>query len=423
MYIALTILAVQTILFWLIVVILYRLKSKFTLIPLYAYLAILTLLTHNLSDLGFSIVAGDLFFLISSVSFFTTLMFTTLFLYLFEGPRAGRLALGVILGSSFFYILTTYLLSQQADTSGWVELTWSTAASYFWSLLAIIIDVFLLAILWELWSKIKKLNFLVKIFLVTLTVLVVDTFIFTTGVFGNSELYLSMLKGNLAVRLILSIIAAPLIALLLKSGGYAEEKRQKPKNFWEIFNFRSDLEARISSLEKTIKEKKELESQLESAKETYELVIAGSGAGIWDWDIAGQRLNFSPRFCQLLGFKPGSLTPDLSSFKRLFHPEDLNRTFELIDTCFKTGRPFETEFRLKNQDGSFRWFAATGITKYDADRRPIRIVGSIIDIDAKKQAEITVRKKIAELTKLNQIMIDREIKMVELKKEIEQLEK
>ena len=238
MYIALTILAVQTILFWLIVVILYRLKSKFTLIPLYAYLAILTLLTHNLSDLGFSIVAGDLFFLISSVSFFTTLMFTTLFLYLFEGPRAGRLALGVILGSSFFYILTTYLLSQQADTSGWVELTWSTAASYFWSLLAIIIDVFLLAILWELWSKIKKLNFLVKIFLVTLTVLVVDTFIFTTGVFGNSELYLSMLKGNLAVRVILSLIAAPLIALLLKSGGYAEEKRQKPKKFWEIFNFR-----------------------------------------------------------------------------------------------------------------------------------------------------------------------------------------
>jgi butyrate kinase len=46
------------------------------------------------------------------------------------------------------------------------------------------------------------------------------------------------------------------------------------------------------------------------------------------------------------------------------------------------------------------------------------MVGSIIDIEAKKQAESKLQKSIEELTQLNKIMVDRELRMVALKKEI-----
>jgi len=410
--------------FWLIAVALHRFKDKITLIPLYAYLAILTVLTHNLSDLGFSIVTSSWFFLISSFSFFTTLMFVVLFLYLFEGPRAGRLALWTILGSSFFYIVIVILLGFEVNTTNWVQFNLVRAPYYFWSILAIIFDVIFIGIVWELLSKIKSLNLVIRVFLITFGVLALDTFIFTTGVYGASGVYLSALKGDLFIRLILSLIGAPIIGYFLKSEGFSEEKRDKPKNFWEILNFRSDLEKKIFTLEEIIEKNKILEQKIRKSEEAYELALSGSGSGIWDWDTITNSIVWSSKFCELLGYEPGGIKGDLTTFKNiLLHPDDIDRTFVLVNQCLKTGKPYEIEYRLKTKLGEYRWFLATGITKYDNNKKPIRMVGSIIDINAKKQAELTIKEQLDQLTKLNNLLIDREIKMVELKKEISDLKK
>jgi hypothetical protein len=81
---------IQTIFCWLLVIYLHRQKSRYTLIPLYTYISILTILTHNFSDLGFAVVFNQWYLLISSLTFFTSLMLGVLFLYLFEGPREAR---------------------------------------------------------------------------------------------------------------------------------------------------------------------------------------------------------------------------------------------------------------------------------------------------------------------------------------------
>ncbi len=418
---SLIILAAQTIFFWLLVVFLYRMKSKLTLIPLYCYLAIVTILTHNLSDLGFAIIKGDWFFMISSVSLFTTLMFIVLFLYLLEGVRAVRIALGVILGTSFFYIFIVYALQFMVDTSLWIQFSPLVLKTYFWSILGIIIDIFMLAIFWELLSKIKSLKLLFRVFLVTFLVLLLDTFIFTTGVFGVSDIYISVLSGNIVVRLILSMIAAPIITILLKAEGFIETKRNKPRNFWEILNFHSDLEFKISSLEDSIKKNKALEEQLKKATETYELVIAGSGAGIWDWNMINNQFIFSEKFLQILGYKKGQLADNFNIFKKIIHPDDLSNYLKKMDQCLAQGTPCECEYRLKLKSGKYRWFSASGVVKYDENKKPLRMVGSIIDIDDKKVSTIKIQEKVDELSALNKFMIGRELKMVELKNKINEL--
>ncbi len=418
----LLILTVQTIFFWLLVVFLYRIKSKFTLIPLYCYLAIVTILTHNLSDLGFAIIKGDLFFLISSVSLFTTLMFIVLFLYLLEGVKAVRIALWVILGTSFFYIFIVYALQLMLDTSSWFQFNFSVLRTYFWSILGIVLDIFILTIFWELLSKIKSLNLLFRVFLVTLLVLFLDTLIFTTGVFGASDIYISVLSGNILVRLILSFIAAPIITVLLRAEGFMEINRNKPRNFWEILNFHSDLENKVTSLEDTIKKNKILEDKLKTATENYELVLTGSGAMIWDWNLLNNQFSFSERLYKVLGYKPGVLKNNLDTFKSILHPEDLARTFSLIEKSIASAQAYEAEFRLKLKSAKYQWFLASGIVKYDANKKPVRMVGSIINIDTKKQSELKIQEKIDELSALNKFMIGRELKMVELKSKINELE-
>lgn len=413
----LIILAVQTIFFWLLTIFFYNRRESWTLIPMYAYLALMTLLTHNLTDLGFSISYNGWFFLIGSFSFFTTLMFIAMALYLFEGPRAGRYALWIVLATSLFYIGVVYLLGLQTDTSGWAQLTANSAWIYFWSILAIVIDIILLAFVWELLSKIKFLPLVVRVFVVIFGVLLIDTFIFTTGAFWSSEIYLSILSSNLVIRFFLSLIGAPIMAYLLKLQGFSEAKREKPSNFWEIVNFRSDLEKKIMTLEEALAKARDLEKELKEAQETYQLALSGTGAAIWDWDLVNDKVAWSPRFYEMTGYNSKQVA-SLVSFNKLVHPDDVKSLSEAITKSQKSGERFSAEYRFKIKSGEYRWLAGTGIIKFDAGHKPIRMVGSIIDIDDKKKSESDLKKKMEEMSRINSLMVGRELQMVKLKKEM-----
>lgn len=423
MFIPLFFLCLQTILLWIIVATLHKQKNKITLIPLYSFIAILTLITQNFSDLGFAVDINGWYFLIASFSYFTPLMFAVLLLYLFEGPRATRSAFWIILSTTFFYIIIVYFTGIMSDTSKWVTITTTQITNYFWSLLAFTFDIFFMAIFWELLSKIKFLPLFFKIFLVTFFVLILDTVIFTTGVFGTSELYSSMLNGNLVNRFFLSIFASIFINFSLISNGFSEENRIKPKNILEVLNFKSDLEIKIENLEKNIIDEQNLKQKILESQETLELAITGTGAGIWDWNVLTNKIFWSPKFCTLLEYNPGEIKNTLDTFKEILHPDDIKPTFDLIDKCFKIKTPYVIDYRLKTKSGNYKWFTANGVTKFDIKDKPIRMVGSIIDINDKKITQLKLQEKNDELTQLNSLMVGRELKMSELKEEINRLKK
>ena len=416
-------LGIQSLFLWFLVIFLHRQKNRFTLIPLYAYIAILTIFTHNLSDLGFAVTVNQWYFLIGSVSFFTTLMLCMLFLYLFEGPRATRLALLIVLGASSFYIGIVFLLNMQVDTSKWIVITSERMWVYFWSIFAIILDGFFIAIFWEILEKTKKPSIFIRVFLVIFGTYLLDTLIFTTGVFGAQTIYASVLQGNLMTRLLLALVITPIISISLRREGYIEEKREKPKNVWEILNFRSDLETKIETMEDGIKIQKVLQERLKESQETYYLALEGANAGIWDWDIEKNYIMYSAKFSSLLGFEKGELSTTIENFKKILHPDDVERTFTLIDECFKTRKIYSIEYRLKTKDKSYKWYQCGGIVKFNSTDKPIRMVGSIIDIDEKKHLLESYKEKVDQLEQLNSLMVGRELQMFELKEQIKKLGK
>ncbi|MBZ9817361.1 MULTISPECIES: PAS domain-containing protein [unclassified Mesorhizobium] len=69
------------------------------------------------------------------------------------------------------------------------------------------------------------------------------------------------------------------------------------------------------------------------------------------------------------------------------HPADVEHHVEVLRGSFHSGRPIDTETRLRRFDGAYRWFQVRGLPAKDADGRIIRWYCLMNDIDDRKHAE------------------------------------
>ena len=136
-----------------------------------------------------------------------------------------------------------------------------------------------------------------------------------------------------------------------------------------------------------------------SQLERMELLDQHAGVGLWDAVMHDgdamhpkSRWRWSNEFRRLAGFRDQSDFPDLvNSWSDRLHPEDAGPTFDAFGACMAdtTGRtPYDVSYRMKIKDGSYRWFRAVGGVARDAQGRPLRACGSLIDIHGQKMAEL-----------------------------------
>ena len=109
--------------------------------------------------------------------------------------------------------------------------------------------------------------------------------------------------------------------------------------------------------------------------------------GSWDWDIEGDELRWSDEVYRIYGVEPGGFEVNYESFLAMVHPEDRPRLEEAVRQALATGHFFEVEHRIVRPDGTERTVAGRGRTVRDSDGRPIRMLGTELDITDRKRAE------------------------------------
>ena len=164
------------------------------------------------------------------------------------------------------------------------------------------------------------------------------------------------------------------------------------------------IERNRESEKRLIGNQEKLESltrELEQSKTRFESAVKGAGAGIYEWDIVNNSVYASPRWKELLGYGgEADLNIDLEFFMKLVHPEDAEMTGKSINDAIAVGGAYQSELRMRRQDGSYHWFSDTGIIIME-EGKPSKAVGSIIDINDRKLAEFELLDKNAELVKTN----------------------
>jgi PAS domain S-box-containing protein len=130
------------------------------------------------------------------------------------------------------------------------------------------------------------------------------------------------------------------------------------------------------------------EEKLQDSEERFALATRGSGHGLWDWaDTSRSEVWWSPRLYEMLGYQNGEIESSLNSFNLLLHPDDRDKVQDAIDTHLKNGDMYDIEIRMETKSGAYRWFRTCGAAIKNAKGRPVRMSGSLIDIDDRKQAE------------------------------------
>jgi PAS domain S-box-containing protein len=144
-------------------------------------------------------------------------------------------------------------------------------------------------------------------------------------------------------------------------------------------------------------------AELKLSEERFAMALQGTRAGIYEWTIKNNSVYVSPYWKKLLGFMEdelGDLT--VEKFLSFIHPDDTMRTSHSIEEHLKNHQPYQNELRIRTKSGVYKWFVDSGVSKEDDKGNTSVVIGSIIDIDERKNAEKELALKNAQLAKTNE---------------------
>ncbi len=117
--------------------------------------------------------------------------------------------------------------------------------------------------------------------------------------------------------------------------------------------------------------------------------LIGAGTSVWEWNPQTDLISGVDSDMNLLGYGPeeGRLTQQ--AWNLLIHPDDCAENDEQYLRHARGELPnYEHEYRARTKDGQWRWIAERGrIVEWSADGRPLRVVGTLVDVTQRRQAE------------------------------------
>ncbi len=142
-----------------------------------------------------------------------------------------------------------------------------------------------------------------------------------------------------------------------------------------------------------ISEKKETEKQIIKSEQRLNLVLNSLRDGVWDWRLDNGDVYFSSRYYTMLGYDPDELPASYETWQNLIHPDDLDQAERAVNQALESGEPFEMEFRMLAKGGNWRWILGRGrAVEKDGEGRPLRMLGTHMDITQRKNLESRVRQ-------------------------------
>jgi len=158
-----------------------------------------------------------------------------------------------------------------------------------------------------------------------------------------------------------------------------------------------NLDRGVISVFEDLTQRRRAEEDRRRSEHRFDLAAHVSPAGMWDWDIALDRVYYTPRFHELLGYAGEREFRRDFDFRESLHPEDRERGMAAVRMHLDRQQSFDEMLRMRCADGGYRWFQMRGQAEWDEQGKAVRFAGSISDVTAVKEREDALARSRAEL--------------------------
>ncbi len=141
----------------------------------------------------------------------------------------------------------------------------------------------------------------------------------------------------------------------------------------------------IAARNKAIAELRESEKRTVMAQKVGKI-------GIWDWDPNTGDLVWSDEVYTIFGFTPCEIEPTYELFLEMLNPDDRGEVSASVEAALYERKPYKLDCRIIRKDGSEGFAEATGEVLFDKEDKPIRMLGTFMDITERKELESKLTK-------------------------------
>jgi len=172
----------------------------------------------------------------------------------------------------------------------------------------------------------------------------------------------------------------------------------------------------VVSFGRDITERKVAEEALRASEELYRNLVQRIPDGVYKSTNEGKFVDVNPAMIQMLGYESKDELMNINIKTQLYFDETDRESLVLEEMHEETG-----VYQLKKKDGSAIWIEDHGWYNVDEVGNILFHEGVLRDITERKLSELALQEKMDELLRFHNLTIDRELRMIELKKEINRI--
>ncbi len=181
---------------------------------------------------------------------------------------------------------------------------------------------------------------------------------------------------------------------LMKANEFLEtETLDLKKHRKTLLSIMEDAERFNEGLKHEVSERKRAQTDAARAKENMELILHGGDLGYWDWDIPNGNQTYNERFATILGYSLTLIDCSETWRKEQIHLDDREAVSRaLANHLNEKTETYASEYRMLHNSDDWIWVLSRGkVIEWNKDHTPLRMVGTLLDITARKEYEIELK--------------------------------
>ncbi len=183
------------------------------------------------------------------------------------------------------------------------------------------------------------------------------------------------------------------IERVLATGSDTFEWRHRRPNgeLWDaevhLVSFESGGRTLLQFTLQDITKRKSADEALRRSDTRMRLATEATGVAVWEWNSATNELEWDESMYRICGLRREDFTNAIQAWNACLHPDDRPLVERNVQSDLRGEQDHSSEFRIIRPDGSIRFIATTACVFRAPDGAPLRLLGTNIDITARKRAE------------------------------------